>query len=256
MYTDVVDLREFYDTSLGQMARRILRRRIRQLWPDVRGEIVLGLGYATPLLRTFRDEAERVLAVMPARQGVTRWPPDGLGLTALAEEAELPLPDMSVDRIILLHGLEVTENLAGLMRECWRVLAGGGRLLAIVPNRRGIWARTDRTPFGHGRPYSASQLSRMLRDHSFVPQRSTGALYIPPLRARFLLGAATAWEEVGLRWFETFSGVVMIEASKQLYQTSNVRRKRRHRPVLLPVGQARPGYGVAAGFPAESREPG
>ncbi|HET8728473.1 MAG TPA: class I SAM-dependent methyltransferase [Alphaproteobacteria bacterium] len=240
MYTDVVDLREFYESSLGQVARRMLRRRVRLLWPDVTGQVVLGIGYPTPLLRALRDDADRVLAVMPARQGVTRWPPDGLGLTTLAEETELPFPDVSVDRIILMHGLEATENLPGLMRECWRVLAGGGRLLAIVPNRRGIWARTDRTPFGHGRPYSASQLSRMLREHLFVPERAARALYIPPLRARFLLGAAPAWEQIGSRWFEAFSGVVMIEASKQLYQTSGVKRKRRHRPVLIPVGQAQP----------------
>lgn len=240
MYTDVVDLREFYESGLGQVARRMIRRRIRLMWPDVTGQVVLGVGYPTPFLRPFREEAERIIAVMPARQGVMRWPPGGLGATVLAEDTELPLPDVSVDRIILAHGLEATENLAGLMRECWRVLASGGRLLAIVPNRRGIWARLDRTPFGHGRPYSASQLSRMLREHLFVPERASGALYIPPLKARFLLGAAPAWEELGSRWFEAFSGVVMIEASKQLYQVSSAKRKRRHRPVLLPVGRAVP----------------
>ncbi|HLJ21155.1 MAG TPA: methyltransferase type 11, partial [Stellaceae bacterium] len=44
MYTDVVDLRDFYATRLGQVARRLLRRRIRLMWPDLSGMRVLGVG--------------------------------------------------------------------------------------------------------------------------------------------------------------------------------------------------------------------
>ncbi len=237
MYTDVVDLREFYGSSLGHVAQRMIRRRIRSLWPDLTGRAVLGLGFATPYLTPFREEAERVFAIMPARQGVTRWPVGGAGLVALSEEADLPLPDMSVDRILLVHGLEATEHLSELMREAWRVLAGDGRLLVVAPNRRGIWARIDRTPFGHGRPFSQPQLSRLLRDNAFVPEQTARALFIPPIRSRFMLKSSPAWENVGARLFERFSGVVMIEASKQIYQMSASRRVvRRGRPVLVPVG--------------------
>ena len=51
----------------------------------------------------------------------------------------------------------------GLLREVWRVLAPSGRMMAIMPNRRGVWTRTDNTPFGHGRPYSRSQITQLLR---------------------------------------------------------------------------------------------
>src|SRR3712207_3524511 len=98
MYRDAVDLREFYRTSLGQVAQRMIRRRIRQFWPELRGQTVLGLGYATPFLRPFKQEAERVFAVMPASQGVVSWPPEGPGAVLVADEAELPFEDMSVDR--------------------------------------------------------------------------------------------------------------------------------------------------------------
>lgn len=237
MYTDVVDLREFYGSSLGHMAQRMIRRRIRALWPDLTGRAVLGLGFATPYLTPFREEAERVFAIMPARQGVSRWPAGGAGLVALSEESDLPLPDMSVDRILLVHGLEGTEHLSELMREIWRVLSGDGRLLVVAPNRRGIWARVDRTPFGHGRPFSQPQLSRLLRDNAFVPEQTARALFIPPTRSRVVLKSAPAWENLGARLFEGFAGVVMIEASKQIYQMSANRRvNRRGRPVLVPIG--------------------
>ncbi|MBM3571429.1 MAG: methyltransferase type 11, partial [Alphaproteobacteria bacterium] len=77
MHTDVVDLRDFYASSLGQLARRMIRRRMRELWPDVTGLTLLGLGYATPYLRALHGQAERVVALMPASQGVLTWPPEG-----------------------------------------------------------------------------------------------------------------------------------------------------------------------------------
>ena len=246
VYSDVVDLREFYDTRLGRVAQRMIRRRLRQIWPDVSGQVVLGLGYTTPFLRAFREEADRVAALMPARQGVVAWPRDGARLTALVEDTALPLPDMSVDRVLVVHGIEVTEDLRGLMREVWRVLAGNGRLLVVVPNRRGIWARLDRTPFGQGRPFSGSQLSRMLRDTQFLPERVEQALFLPPVRWPFLLTAAAAWEEIGARWFRAFAGVVMIEASKQLYQLSRPRAVPVRRPLLVPIPAASPARTASA----------
>ncbi len=244
MYSDVVDLRHFYDGSLGQVVRRLIRRRMRELWPDVTGQRVLGLGYATPFLRPFRDEAERVMAVMPASQGVVFWPQEGPGLVALSDEAELPLPDMCVDRVLLVHGLEYTEHLKPMMREIWRVMAGGGRLIAVVPNRRGIWARTDRTPFGHGVPYSSSQLRHLLRANMFVPERETCALFMPPVQSRFLLTGAGAWETVGERWFRAFAGVHMIEASKQIYANAAREKRKARRGLLAPAAQ--PAFSRAA----------
>ena len=44
MWTDVLDLNEFYSSTLGQMTVRLLRARLREVWPNVRGETVLGLG--------------------------------------------------------------------------------------------------------------------------------------------------------------------------------------------------------------------
>ena len=68
MWMDAVDLRDFYASGLGRVARRMIGRRIRALWPDVRGSNILGLGYAAPFLGVFRAEALRVTALMPAAQ--------------------------------------------------------------------------------------------------------------------------------------------------------------------------------------------
>jgi SAM-dependent methyltransferase len=243
MYRDVVDLREFYRSSLGQVALRQVRRRIREFWPDLTGQSVLGIGYATPYLRPFIGEAARVTAVMPAAQGVVFWPSDGKGLVTLAEESSLPFEDLAFDRVIIVHAVEGTEHTRQMLREVWRVLAGGGRLLIVAANRSGLWSRTERTPFGHGSPYSTSQLNLMLRDHLFVPERSARALFVPPVNSRFLLSTAPAWERLGDRWFSTFAGVNLVEATKQIYAASGPavaepsrRRLAFPQPVAQPKG--------------------
>lgn len=234
MWTDAIDLRDFYRTRLGRMARRLIRRRIRAMWRDVSGLRLLGIGFTTPYLGPFREEAERVLSIMPAPQGVITWPEDGPGLCALADEAELPLPDVAVDRVLIVHALECSDAARPMLREIWRVLAEGGRLLIVVPNRRGIWARIDVTPFGQGNPYSMAQISRLLRDCMFTPTNWSHALFAPPFRSRMLTASAPAWEEIGRRWFSVFGGVLIVEAQKQVYAATPVPAVKRRR-IYVPA---------------------
>lgn len=237
MSRDVIDLRDFYSGRLGLTVRRVLRGRIRDLWPNVRGEVVLGLGFATPFLRQFRDEADRVIALMPPEQGILAWPAEGPYCVALADNNELPLPDFSVDRVLLVHSLEHSGNADRLLSEVWRVLNSRGRLMVVVPNRTGLWARTDRTPFGFGRPYSSSQLHQLLRNAQFIPESTGYGLHIPPARSRLMLKASGAWEDIGGRWFPGIGGVVIVEAGKQIYArpTTGKAQRRYARPRLLPA---------------------
>jgi SAM-dependent methyltransferase len=239
---DVVDLRNFYSQRLGVVARRFIGRGIRAHWGDARALRVLGIGYATPYLGLFREEAERCLALMPAPQGVVRWPSSKPALAALVEEDDLPLPDAAVDRVLLMHALENSVDPAGLLREAWRVLAGGGRLLAVVPNRRGLWARMDTTPFGHGRPYSRPQITQLLRDTWFTPTGWSEALYVPPIQRAWFLRTAVVWERTGATISAPFAGVHIVEATKQVYRAIPARRERRRlMPVLQPVLAPSPG---------------
>jgi SAM-dependent methyltransferase len=235
MAADVVDLRDFYRSALGQVARRMIRRAIQRVWPDLNGMRLLGIGYATPFLSALSSETERTLAVMPASLGVLRWPAVGRNLVSLAEEGELPFADYSLDRVVLVHALETSEETGALLKEIWRVLAGGGRVLIVAPNRRGIWARLDRTPFGSGRPYTMSQLSQLLRDEQFTPVGTDAALFIPPATSRMMLRAAPAWERIGKRWFPTFAGVLLVEATKQIYAKPAATRAPRRRLVYTPA---------------------
>ena len=236
MSIDVVDLRTFYAQRLGTVARHFVGRSICKHWSEMQGLRVLGIGYAGPYLGLFRDEAERCLAFMPAAQGVVKWPTVKPTLSALVDELELPLPDSAVDRVLLVHALEMSQNATALLREIWRVLASGGQLLAVVPNRRGLWARMDTTPFGHGRPYSRPQITHLMRDAWFTPVAWSEALYVPPIERGWFLRSAVAWERTGATISAPFAGVHIVEATKQVYRAIPARReKRKLVPALNPA---------------------
>ncbi len=223
---DVVNLREFYSSRLGVVARRLINRGIQKRWQDAQGQRVLGFGYPTPYLGLFRDRCERCIAFMPAAQGVLKWPTARATLSTLVEERALPLPDAAVDRILLVHALEMSDDPEALLREVWRVLAPSGRLLAVVPNRRGVWARTDATPFGHGRPYSRSQISDLLRRTWFTPVSWSEALFVPPLQQGWLMRSAPAWERIGGATSLPLAGVHVVEATKQVVRPISAKRER------------------------------
>lgn len=219
MHLDVLDLRAFYyRTKLGRSAQRGLQEALRRLWPETRGLTVVGFGFAAPVLRPFLVDARRVLALMPAQQGVMPWPPGAANISTLVEETQWPLAAGTVDRLVVAHGLETCERPGALLDEIWRVLAPGGQVVFIVPNRSGIWARRDVTPFGFGRPYSFGQLETLLTKSRFMPERHAAALYAPPSHRRFWLQTAPFWEMLGRRFNPHFmAGALLVEATKQVY---------------------------------------
>lgn len=225
MYLDIIDLRDFYSSLLGQLARRLVQQRLRSLLPDNRAGVVVGLGYATPYLGLLRGSAERTLAFMPAAQGVVRWPSDKPGLSTLVDETHLPMGDGTVDLLVVVHCLEMSDSPAELLQEARRVLANGGRMIIAVPYRRGLWARFEHTPFGYGRPYSRTQLVRLLRTAQLSPARWEEALWLPPFRNRFLIRTLGFLEKVGA-WFAVPPGLVMVEATKQVQAAIPLNKKR------------------------------
>lgn len=241
-------LQGFYEAPLGAVTRRVLRARLRQVWPELTGREVLGLGHAGPYLRLWRRGAARLVSATPdtlAGGGVmAAWPSDG-PCAALAVEDRLPFADLSFDNILLVHGLEAAENARRLLREAWRVLRPEGRLLAVVPNRRSVWAHLERTPFGHGQPYSPGQLARLLERAMFTVERREAALFIPPFHARPLLRGARLWEAAGRRVAPQFGGVTVIEARKQVAAVIPAGRVAAPRSVRGRVRVPQAGWAVA-----------
>lgn len=220
MRVDVLALQRFYASPLGDVARRAAARRLTALWPHAQGLDVLGIGYAAPYLDRFRDDARRVVAMMPAEQGAERWPAGAAALTALSDETRLPFIDAIFDRVLLVHALEESDAAQPMLREVWRVMAPEGRLVVIAAHRWSLWAQADTTPFGRGRPYSRAQLAELLTDSMFEPVASARALYAPPWPWTPLVRAADAFERVGEVLWRAQGGLVLMEAVKRLYAST------------------------------------
>ena len=255
MRRDVLELRQFYASDLGRAARAMVERKLLEAWGDARGLDLLALGYATPFVGPLREAARRVVAAMPAQQGVEVWPAQAPNLAALTPEDSLPFQNALFDRVLMVHGLEESRDPVGLLREVWRVLAPSGKAIITVASRNGLWANTEKTPFGHGRPYTRSQLSELLREADLEPSGWTRALYVPPVG--WMAGWAEGFEQAGSRLWPGFAGLLLMEAVKQTFavkpQGSRV-RVRAARPVLVPApGATAPlRRRLAPPFPASS----
>jgi SAM-dependent methyltransferase len=246
MRPSVEELQGFYGSRRGQLARRLIATQLRALWPDLHGLTLVGIGFPTPFFPAL-DGAERTIALMPSGQGAIQGRDGGGSSVALVAENELPLADGIADRILLVHSIETAPRLKRLLREVWRVLADGGRLAIVVPNRRGFWCWSDDTPFGSGQPYSKSQMAALLDRHLFEAVQTTGALYLPPALARLWPRLAIPSERLGRQFLARLAGVVIVEAQKSLLTgrplvVPSPARLRRYGPVPQPA-MARRGDG-------------
>lgn len=261
---DVSSLRQFYHSPLGKMVARRCKRALQKLWPELYldrrvsdATQVLGIGFAQPylkdLLKNPNDPKEAKpslppVALSPANLGVAHWPNPRSGFAALGclgDEYALPFADHSFDRILLCHVLELTEQPEWFLDEVWRVLKPSGRLLVCVPNRMSIWARSDATPFGYGRPYTVSQLEELLEETRFTCLRTEKLLFIPPTQKAWLLKPFLWLEKVreaafrGLRLEVTFpsvfgGGLILLEAEKRTF--AMLPAFKRHRRLVYAAG--------------------
>ncbi len=242
MHLDVQDLKSFYyRTGLGRAAQRAIRDQVTSLWPEAKGQTVAGYGFAAPILRPYLKNARRVIALMPGPQGVMAWPAGMPNVSVICEEARWPIETGRVDRLILLHGLETSSDPSAVLEECWRVLGPGGKVLFIVPNRAGLWSRSDATPFGFGQPYSLTQLETQLKKNGFTPERHVATLFQPPTQRRFWLRTGQIWERFGRKLTDHYAGgVLIVEATKHVVQPTQGTPSRKVRALDVLEGMAKP----------------
>jgi SAM-dependent methyltransferase len=209
---NVQDLNRFYTTPEGAVTRRVVAQKLSEAWPDVVGLDILGIGFTTPYLEYFQ-KARRVIAAMPAAQGAEIWPEGLKCRSTLVDEQHTPFASALFDRIFLMHGLEESKNPEGILLEASRLLSTNGRLIIAVVARGGLWTHAEKTPFGHGQPFSRAQLEHALRQADLEPVAWSYALYVPPMRS-FLRWAQTFEDWAPKIWPYT-GGLILMEAAKR-----------------------------------------
>lgn len=254
MRPDVLTLHRFYESPIGRAVADLIHARVNALWSVRSGAETYGLGFALPYLERINaqanaaeknDQAGKIcknFALMPAAQGVCHWPTMQKNATTLVDEYHLPLADSAVDRMIIVHAIEHANRPAHFFREIWRVLAPGGQVIVITPNRRRTWSAMDTTPFGHGRPYSRSQIHDLMKEQMLPPETWDTALMLPPLRlpgtAKMMRLSERSMHALG----KNMGGALIISARKQVYGALPKQKVRmKAQPVLT-------------GFPKQARD--
>lgn len=234
MLPSAYDLKEYYSTRQGKGVLALLLRRFGAWWPDreLDGETMIGAGYVLPYLERCSGP-KGIFALLPGEMGALVWPAQGCQRCMVSEPDAWPLPPASVDYIVMVHALEYAEDAGDMMEEAWRTLKPEGRLIVVVPNRTGLWARAEKTPFGHGRPFTHTQLHDLLRDHNFSLERMTGALVAPPFRRSVLIDKVAPVLEMLAPICAPLCGVIVAEASKRLYSPIRGKTQKVSKPALV-----------------------
>lgn len=210
---------EFYKSEIGQIASQILSESIKKIWPDMHSMSVMGAGFAMPYIEAITNgDEERVFCVTPFREDVAHWPSGRACLLAQADDNRLPFEHSSIDRILLVHYVENTNHLRKTLREIWRVLKPNGKLMVIVPNRMGMWARSEWSPWGHGQPFSQMQIVNVLKDNLLYVEGVHSGLFVPPIPdSPVIMRSAHLIERFGQSILPFVAGVHLVEVSKQVY---------------------------------------
>ncbi len=217
-----------------------VQQRISLLWPDIRQETLIGIGFTPPYLH----QHSTVALCMPEAQGALYWPDAAHNRSCLISETSLPFADNAIDRIILAHVLEYTAHPHLVMREIWRILSPSGKLIIIAPNRLGAWAHMGRTPFSTGRAFHLLELQNLLQEAFLFPLYTGSLLFAPPILPHALV-KSSLWENIGNIWLQPFGGILIIEGEKQLYSTTPVSNPKKNHPlgILVPAAKIFPVQG-------------
>ena len=256
MTLEAIRLQQWYNSPQGETVAQVVGSIMSQwLCADHGVTRTLGLGFTQPyldqIIRLSHDPSTpckeplgQPLGASPAEMGVIPWPPGGKNRIAQMRPDALPFAGEQFEQAIMAHFLEGSESPQAALRETWRILTPGGRLLIMVPNRGGLWARRDSTPFGWGRPFSPRQLTELLTASLFLPRQSRFVLFMPPVTGKYFLRAASTWEKAGSRWFAPLGGAILCEAEKVVYATTPIsKQKNSLNPHRLPLPE-----GLASGF--------
>jgi SAM-dependent methyltransferase len=222
MQYNIDDLSSFYDGKYGKVASKFIAELLKKRWENLHNLEILGFGYTCPLLDYLCEsnlppkEPTRIINYNFPDGVAQKYTPYGKNISIIGEPENLPFAENSFDRILLCHALEETGNPQKMLRELWRVLRPEGRIVFIVPNRRGLLARMDNTPFGQGRPYSKSQFSEFLTNGMFEINLAKRVLFLPPIDNIANEKAAKFCEEIGQAILPHLGGLLFFEATKRI----------------------------------------
>ncbi len=187
-------LKQFYETAQGKLVFYYLNKLIK---PCVASELapkVLVIGYGQPYAELFEH----------------------MQVKMIEDCLQLPTEDNSIDRVCLMHTLELEENI--LWPQIWRILKPNGKLLLIAANKFSLFKALNNV-----KSFGVFSLRHMLIENLFEVQKITSTPLMPPIMHKIMPGElANKIENINAKYLK-FAGMFwVIEAQKSLGITENL----------------------------------
>ena len=231
MLYDVGRIDTFYNGARGQVVAKLLREDLSDIWRMSKTESNLAVGF--PFY--FFPEGSICPVLMPAEIGGMAWAQKKEIYTAIIDSNSWPLESDSIDCILITHALEFVPDQHSFLSEAGRVLKSAGKLIIMVPHRRGLWSRAETTPFGHGTPFSKGQIFSLLKNSGLSPEKCTSSLFLPPFADKLPDAVSNQIEFVGERLLQLLGGVLIVEATKMVYAEPKKKRASTKARLFAPV---------------------
>ncbi len=171
-------------------------------------------------------------------------------VAGLSDFSALPLPDDSVDVVILHHVLEFSSNPHQLLKEATRVIIPKGHIIIVGFNHWsafGFWRLFMRNmwtmPQLQYRHYSirAGRLMDWLQLLEFDPVKITYGFYRPPFESLTMLKQFERMERIGTRLGWPFGGFYCVTARKDVVPLTPIRPAwLRTKRIVVPLNIAKP----------------
>jgi len=181
----------WYETDAGRVVDRIEREALYSYMEPRAGMKVLDVGcgtgiYALDLAGKGLDITGVDISVPMLEQARAKAAETGLEASFLeADACKLPFNDDSFDAVLSVTALEFVPDLAAALREAFRVLKTGGRLVVGLIGRDSAWWRlydekSRREPdniFNHARFYTLDELLAAMPGRNV---QGKAVLFVPP----------------------------------------------------------------------------
>ncbi|MBN8479338.1 MAG: class I SAM-dependent methyltransferase [Burkholderiales bacterium] len=181
---------------------------------------------------------------IPSRWTVDYDPPAAL----VADAHALPLPENTVDLVVMPHALEFTDDPHQMLREAWRVMRPEGQIIIAGFNPFSLYGvkryfGREQTPPWNGNFIGLWRLKDWLKLLGFDVIGGRLDAYAPPFAREKWLSRCGFFEQAGDRWWPVAGGVYFLRATKhvaglRMLAPSWQRRERRNK-ALSPAARAR-----------------
>lgn len=205
MIIDFQVIKDFYASKKGKSFSQIISSNLAKI-TNVRNKSILKLGYLEPFL-TDKVLMNNITTGILPNNYVFHNGDVPYSYKINQDLCSIQLKTASQNMVVTVNVIEYSENLEKTIREIWRILKDGGKLIIITPLVYNIYNVFHNTPFKLAQKFTENNLARILEKNDFSITYSKIIQFPPQPKegpiSRYMYSC-----------FSMFSSVLIIEASK------------------------------------------